>query len=248
MCSMNRAYWNAVAGDYEREVLSVFDHDTEGLVCARITAAGAANPDGCAADLGCGVGKFTPLLARMFAHVEACDSSERCLAATRARCLESSNVSFQQFDLSRDPAPFAPVDFVLCVNVLIMPSLDERLRAWRAVTNQVKHGGTLLLVAPSLESVQFAHFQTLEACLGEGDSCEEAIRRSVPDSLDSTHMHQGVHALDGLPTKHYLREELMQMLPDHEFDVMELIKLDYQPDTSNVSTGPWDWLVLARRR
>ena len=245
---MNRAYWDVVADDYEREVLSVFDHDTEGLVCTRIAAAGILAPRGSAADLGCGVGKFTGHVASAFAHVHACDSSEPCLAATRTRCNGHSNISFQQFDLTRDPAPFPPVDFALCVNVLIMPSLDERMRAWRTVTNQVAHLGTLLLVVPSLESVQFEHFRKLEARLGAGDSCSEAIRNSAPDNMVAADMHQGVHPLDGLPTKHYLREELEQMLPDHEFDVTELIKLEYSSESPAKSAGPWDWLVVARRR
>lgn len=245
---MNRDYWDEVAGDYERQVLSVFDHDTEGLVCARITAAGVMAPGGTAADLGCGVGKFTAHVANAFVHVWACDSSEQCLTATRARCDGYSNVGFQRFDLTRDPAPFSPVDFALCVNVLIMPSLDERMRAWRAVTNQVVHRGTLLLVVPSLESVQFEHFRNLEARLGEGDSCSEAILNSTPAGMVASEMRQGVHPLEGLPTKHYLREELEQMLPDHEFDVTELIKLEYRAESPTHSVGPWDWLVVARRR
>lgn len=245
---MNRVYWDAVAGDYEREVLSVFDHDTEGLVCSRIADAGIMAPGGNAADLGCGVGKFTAHVADAFVHVHACDSSETCLAATRARCVGRSNISFQQFDLTRDPSPFSPVDFALCVNVLIMPSLDERMRAWRAVTNQVAHRGTLLLVVPSLESVQFEHFRDLEARLGEGDTCSEAIRNSAPEGMVASDMRMGVHPLDGLPTKHYLREELEQMLPDHEFDVMELIKLEYRSESPETTPGPWDWLVTARRR
>ena len=133
---MNRAYWDAVAENYEREVLSVFDHDAAGMVRARIVAAGAAQPGGRAADLGCGVGKFTPLLADAFAHVVACDRSERGLAVARAGCAAHSNVSFSCFDLACDAPPFAPVEFALCVNVLIMPDLDERLRAWRAARAQ----------------------------------------------------------------------------------------------------------------
>jgi hypothetical protein len=57
-----------------------------------------------------------------------------------------------------------------------------------------------------------------------------------------------VHPLEGLPTKHYLREELEQMLPDHEFDVTELIKLEYASESPTNSGGQWDWLVVARRR
>jgi SAM-dependent methyltransferase len=242
---MNRAYWDAVATDYEREVLSVFDHDTEGLVRARIDAAGAAFPGGRAADLGCGIGKFTLLLAQAFARVHACDRSVRGLQEARARCHLQNNVDFWQFDLACDPVPFEPVEFALCVNVLIMPALDERMRAWRAVTNQVAHGGILTLVVPSLESVQYGYFSALEACLHDGISCAESLRRCAPLDDAVADLHQGVHRLDGLRTKHYLREELESMLPAHEFDLTELVKLEY----GSVAAPPsWDWLVSARRR
>jgi SAM-dependent methyltransferase len=242
---MNPAYWETVAADYDREVLSVFDHDTAGLVQARVIAAGRAAPGGRAADIGCGVGKFTTLLAAAFVHVHACDRSARGLAETRARCRAWDNVTFSCFDLAGDAVPFAPVEFVLCVNVLIMPSLDERMRAWRAVTNQVAHGGSMLLVVPSVESVQFGYFSALDACLHAGTSCAESVRRCEPGNTSVADLHQGVHLLDGLRTKHYLREELERMLPAHEFDVQELVKLEYD---SGVAAVPWDWLVVARRR
>lgn len=265
---MNRAYWDRVAGNYDNSVLSVFNHDTAGLVSSRLAAAGAARPDSTAADLGCGVGKFTPLLARAFERVHACDLSPRGIAATRLCCEPFSNVRFWELDLARDPMPFAPVDFVLCVNLLIMPGLDERLRAWRAVTNQLAHDGTLLLVVPSVESVHYGYYRALESGLCAGHSCATSLRASAPSQGSLSDLHQGVHRLSGLRTKHYLREELEWMLPAHELDLLELVKLEYRPgpagvdsvatadcasaDPPGTSAGEepvaWDWLVVARRR
>lgn len=253
--AMNRAYWETVAANYEREVLSVFDCDADGLVCSRIASAGAAAPVGHAADLGCGVGKFTPCLAQAFARVEACDLSARAVEETRTRCRSHHNVDVRRHDLAGAPLPFAPVAFVLCVNVLIMPALDVRRRAWRAVTNQVERGGELLLVVPALESAHFTCFRALEAFLDEGFSCAESIRRAAPGRDSAADLRQGVHRLDGLRTKHYLREELEWLLQTHEFDVTEVLKLEYRTGVAgreNPGAGsgprPWDWLVTARRR
>ena len=58
-------------------------------------------------------------------------------------------------------------------------------------------------------------------------------------------LHQGVHLLDGLRPKHYLREELERILHAHEFDVTEVVKLEYDSDSGS---PPWNWLVVARRR
>jgi hypothetical protein len=57
-----------------------------------------------------------------------------------------------------------------------------------------------------------------------------------------------VHPLDGVATKHYLGSELELMLDDHEFDVTELLKLEYESPAPARSPWPWDWLVTARRR
>lgn len=245
---MNRDYWDRVAVDYESQVLSVFDQDAEGLVRAAITAVGNGSPAASAADLGCGVGKFVPILAEAFGTVEACDLSGLALERARSRCKALPNVRFCRLDLVSDPVPFEPVDFVLCVNVLLMSSLDQNLRAWRAVTNQVKEGGRLLLVVPSLESIHLERYREVEARLREGDSCLEALQQSLPAAATAPDLHQGVHTLDGLPTRHYLREELEAMLDDHGFCVESLRKLAYAPGPDGGMQHSWDWLVLAARR
>ncbi len=247
--SMNRAYWDSVAEDYDRAVLSVFDHDPRRLVASRIKSASEEmQGEGRAADLGCGVVKFLPLLANAFKEVEACDFSPRSLEQARARCRSVSNVTIRNVDLASERLPFEPVDFVLCVNVLIMPELDERLRAWRAVTNQVARGGMLLLIVPSLESAQMEVFRDLAVRLDEGQSCAEAIRAGRPPAATVDHLQFGVRTLNGQPTKHYLRVELASMLSGHEFDVAEIVELAYPSEAEGVAPGAWDWLALARRR
>jgi SAM-dependent methyltransferase len=253
---MNRAYWETVAADYDNAVLSVYDHDTAGAVRACIEA--AANHSARAADLGCGVGKFTPLLAQHFAHVEACDLSDRGAAETRVRCRDLDNVTVRRLNLAGAPLPFAPVALVLCVNVLIMPALDARRRAWRAVTNQVDHGGRLILVVPSVESAHYGQFRELESSLDGGCTCAEALDRTRQPRRSARDLGQGVHRLRGLRTKHYLREELEWLLAAHEMEVEEIAKLEFDPA---LAAGPgdqvrgvgelpahWDWLVVARRQ
>ncbi|EDY83059.1 Methyltransferase domain family [Verrucomicrobiia bacterium DG1235] len=245
---MNRAYWDGVSKNYRGEVLSVYHHDHLHLVQNRIASAGKSQPAARAADLGCGVGHFTPALAKAFAHVDACDLSSNGVDATRQICSPFPNVTVHQLDLATDLVPFEPVDFALCVNVLIMPSLDERLRAWRAVTNQVASGGTLLLVVPSLESVQMELFRAVDAHIEDGQSCAEAQHHGHTQSATIKELQQGVHQLDGLPTKHYLRAELEDMLPAHEFDIQELLKIDYPAEPQASLAPSWDWLALAKRR
>lgn len=250
---MDRAYWDAVGEDYESEIFSVRDHDTAGLVAGHI--ARHADPDHTAADLGCGVGKFTPLLAESFGQVHACDLSPKLLAQARRACTGHTNVEFRQTNLGRDPHPFDPVDFVLCVNVLIMAGLNARMGALRAVTAQVKHGGHLVLVTPSTESMLYTQFRRIDWCLREGMDCDEALRDSLPSHGSIRNLHQGIRPIEGVPTKHHLKEELLVLLRGHEMDVLSVEKVTYpwttefdNPPEWMDGPHPWDWLVVARRK
>jgi SAM-dependent methyltransferase len=198
-----------------------------------------------AADLGCGLGFFCVDLAQYFDHVEACDFSAKSLTLASKRCEGLANIDFHKIDLSIDEIPFAPVDFVLCVNVLIMPDIDQLLRTWRTVTNQVKESGKLLIVVPSLESIHLQRWATIQDELESGRNAQIALQESFPIHSDARNLHQGVHLLDEQPTKHYLKEELEKMLHLHHFDVLRTEKLNYFPSSEPETT--WDWLVVAQR-
>lgn len=251
--TMDQAYWDAVSADYDSEIFSVLDNDTGGLIAGHIARLGGGEL--IAADLGCGTGKFTPLLARAFGRVHACDLSANLLARARHVCRDFDNVDFLQTDLGRVAHPFDPVDFVLCVNVLIMAGLDARMGALRAVTAQVKSGGHLLLVTPSTESMLYTQFRRIDWCLREGMDCDVAIRDSVPVRGSVRDLHQGIRPIDGMPTKHHLREELLVLLRGHEMEILSIEKLTYpwttefrDPPSWMEGPHPWDWLVLARRK
>lgn len=243
-----QAEWDALAADYERSVLSVFDCDREGAVKAAIEAACTRFPNGRAADLGCGVGKFLPALAAHFASVEACDFSPHALARAKDDCRELDGIAFHEVDLRSDGMPFEPVDCVLCVNVLHMPDLDERLRAWRAVTNQVAFGGTLILVLPSLEAVKREQFRELETHLEAGASCADALEAVIAEGAVASDLYQGIHRLDGIRTKHYLADELGDLLAQHQFSVESMQRLPYRHPASGRALPFEDWLVVANRR
>ncbi len=246
--SMNRSYWDRVSEDYQREILSVFDNDLHGTVEEKIAATALAYPGGRAADLGCGIGRFTPLLADTFEAVEACDYSKVGLKKTKSRCRSRRNVAFYEVDLVRDAVPFEPVDCVLCVNVLIMPSLGKRLRAWRSVVNQVATGGTLLLVVPSYESAQMEFYRAIKSRLERGEKSAVAIRKSIDERATVSDMRMGVLQLDGVRTKHYFRDEVESMVEDREFELRATLKVEYAIEPGDKEATSWDWMVVARRR
>ena len=244
---MDLAYWNRISENYQSEVLSVFDNDIHGLVEEKIAEAGIAYPNGQAADIGCGVGRFLPTLADMFASIHACDLSSVGIRKAKRRASKRDNIRFHEVDLSTESLPFPPVDFVLCVNVLIMPALAQRRRAWETVLNQVSEGGTILLVVPSAESIQMEYIQSVEAELVHGSDCQSAMRNSVFEKASTQDLRLGVHQLDGVRTKHYLMEELLQLLCSRRFEIQETRKLRYPPQGPGLPES-WDWLIVAQRR
>ena len=104
-----------------------------------------------------------------------------------------------------------------------------------------------MLVVPSLESVQMEFYRSIATRLDEGEGCGEAVRNSIDERALATDLRMGVFQLDGVRTKHYLKDEVKQMLRDHEFELEEVSKLKY-PQDEDTSFSPWDWLVVARRR
>lgn len=250
---MNRAYWDDLAASYDEQIFSVFRADDDGVLAGIIAEHGA--PHRTATDLGCGPGQITPLLARHFGAVNACDISHRLLDQARAECAEHDNVAFHHFDLATgELPPFAPANFVLCVNVLLSANLTVRERLWDQMASQVAEGGTLVLVVPSHESALYTNFRRLDWHVRAGLEADEAIRHSLAREGNVAQLEHGVRGIEGVKTKHYLREEILVQLADRSLQVEQITKLTYDWDIEFPDPPPWmgvphpwNWLVIARR-
>ena len=244
---MDLAYWDKTLQNYAAEVVSVYDLDAEQVVAKLIHQLACSGGSQSAADLGCGIGQFTELLSGFYDRVESCDFSMQGLRLTQERCARNDHIYYHQLDLTTDPVPFNPVDLVLCINVLMMPSLDERLRAWRTVTNQVRQGGHLLLVVPAIESILMERHCALGDELHEGNSCQNSLDSTLPEETTVIDLHQGVHMIDSVRTKHYLKHELKAIVEDHQFTIQQIKPLRYRPAEHAQDLDTWDWLILAQR-
>ncbi|WP_221031582.1 class I SAM-dependent methyltransferase [Actomonas aquatica] len=250
---MNRAYWEELSDDYEKQIFSVLGHDRKRQLAALIER----HADGLktAADLGCGPGQITPLLARSCGRVHACDISDGLLDQARAACVDFDNVVYHRHDLARgDPLPFPPSDLVLCVNVILTADLEKRERLWEQVTGAVATGGTLLLVLPSHESALYTNFRRLDWHVRSGLEADDAIRHSFDREGNVPQLEHGVRGIEGVKTKHFLREEIIVQLADRSLTVDTVEKLPYSwnvefPDPPDWLSAPypWNWLVVAHR-
>ncbi|ADE53144.1 class I SAM-dependent methyltransferase [Coraliomargarita akajimensis] len=244
---MDLSYWDKTLQNYAAEIVSVYDLDADCVVTSLIRRLARSGASDSAADLGCGIGQFTQFLSSCYDRVESCDFSSQGLQLTQERCASLQHIHYHQLDLTSDPVPFNPVDLVLCINVLMMPSMDERLRAWRTVSNQVRQSGHLILVVPAVESIMMERHCELGQQLHEGHSCQDSLEATLPEHSTAMDFHQGVYIIDRVRTKHYLKHELIAMLNDHQFNIQQIQPLRYRAAGQTQDLDTWDWLILAQR-
>jgi 2-polyprenyl-3-methyl-5-hydroxy-6-metoxy-1,4-benzoquinol methylase len=251
---MDVKYWNEVAENYDHEIFDVLAHDKGSLISERIEDFASAAKK--AADLGCGIGKFLPILSGGFGHVYAYDISEKCLEQAREKCSGLSNIDYLLADLSKKKIKLPKVDFVLCVNSIIMPSMVKRFRYLRAISDHLNAEGHMILVVPSFESAIFSKIRRIEWHMRRGVSYGAAVMAvwSANNRQKTSHLQQGIVNIDNVPTKHYLKEELRATLRDFGFEIHEFLRIEYGWETEFSDPPhwmkepfPWDWLVTARK-
>lgn len=246
--------WQKAAHDYEGEVLSVFENDHKGKIKALIKRFGNNREQ--ATDLGCGVGKFLPLLAGNFGEVHACDYSRAMLESAQTRHGKLGNITFSECDLRKSPPNVPASDFVLCVNVLITSSLAERELMWQNLAQSVRKGGHVALVIPSLESALLARHRLVEWNLRDGQPPARALQTGFgkTDSGNSSVARGGILDCAGISTKHYLQTEISATARRFHFHDRGSEKIEYPWNTEFHSPPrwmrdpfPWDWLALLEK-
>ena len=252
---MEASDWKAAASNYESEVGSVYDRDRKRKVRALIERYGW--PHRSAVDLGCGPGKFLPLLCKSFGAVHGCDYSEAMLAAAADRASKADNLTLERCDLRRRAPSNQPADFALCVNTLIPSALAGREKMWSHAADAIKPGGRMALVVPALESALLARHRLVEWNLRSGVSANKAMTESFDDTDPDARSiaRGGLMDAGGVTTKHYLREEIESTAARHGMCVESCEKIEYRwstefqdPPRWMRAPYPWDWLALLIKR
>jgi ubiquinone/menaquinone biosynthesis C-methylase UbiE len=251
LCEMKREYWNNLACRYEDEIFSVLHYDRKQLVLRQIRKLGATGK--IAGDYGCGIGHFLPYLSASFQKVFAIDISRGLIAKAKKKCSHLTNVSYIKADLAAKGLRLANAHFILSVNTLIMPSLVARLRILDVMARRILKNGHLVLVVPSLESAMLTCFRLIQMNLRDGYSPASAVRARF-EKNSYYRLRQGIVPIDNVPTKHYLKEELVALLERRDLRIIKISKIEYQWNTEFESPPrwmkapfPWDWLVVAQK-
>jgi len=250
---MDEKYWDTVALDYDGEIFSSVANDTDDVIVSAIARFSRKNAVAC--DFGCGVGKFLPILANSFRHVHGIDISDRLLAQARSNCRAFENIMFYKNDLSKIVAKLKEIDFALCVNVAIMACCKTRAKIFKTISGSLRKKSHLVLVVPSLESALLADYRLLQwnrkAGLSEAEALWEFEDLGDDDDLS---LRQGLVDINGVATKHYLKEELIAMFEDLSLEIVTIEKVQYawdtefdQPPKWMEEPYPWDWLAILKK-
>jgi hypothetical protein len=137
--------------------------------------------------------------------------------------------------------------------VLIMPSDALRDGILKRLAGMLRRGGGLMLLVPSLESSLYAHARRAEWLRrSPGARVPSATTLTGPSGRD---VLRGILGIDGVRTKHWLREELVVALTAAGFKGVAVDKVEYGWDTEFAEPPrwmkepwPWDWVAVGRRR
>ncbi len=250
---MDKKYWEKVARDYDGEIFDSLASDRNGTILGHLERIGKrVGKKGTACDFGCGVGKYLPALARNVGVVHATDLSDECVRQARAACGHLKNVTIHQGDLSVLTHTVGQVDFVLCTNVLIMPSEKMRAGILKRLAAAVKPGGSLLLLVPAMESALYAHARRAEWL--QRSPKARVIASTTYTGVGGKDLFNGILGIGKVRTKHWLKEELVSVLGVKGFVVEAVDKAEYDwktefhtPPRWMRDPYPWDWIVVARR-
>lgn len=241
---MDVAYWDTMSEAFDEEIFNSLKQDVRGVIRGAIE--GVASPRKKVMDLGCGVGRYLPLLSGAFGEVHAADWSPGCVHQAARLAAQLPNVKVAL------PSAYAGEEWtgrfgvVTAINVLLDPREQRRAALLTKIRRLLAPRGFLVLVVPSLEAIVYADAVRRTFAPRRRSLYEFAIPASKRDP--------GILLIEGVPYKHWVGEELQLALREAGFRPGALARVEYSWETEVVAPPrprdpvlPWDWLVVARR-
>ncbi len=250
---MKQKYWDALAKNFSTDVLEISDCDLDGVILKTASRLGGKKKQ--AVDFGCGAGAVTRAVAPYFGAVLGLDFSKDLLA--RARDLtRAANISYEWADLGAARAKRYPCDVAFCANVLIADDAKLRERIARNVIRNVKKGGAAVFIAPSFESALRVYQVAFNCQIKDGVARDLALRDVkgwIREEIAS--LPEGVVRVGGVKTKHYMADELSELLERCSLSDIALSRVSYpwsemldNAPRNLKSAPPWDWMAVGFKR
>ena len=215
-------HWNKVAPVYQQDVLDVFRSERDGVLPKYFKK--YRNKKHLAIDFGCGVGNGFEFIAPYFKKVIAVDISQECLNLAQERGYP--NIEFQRCDLTDPTLNLPKADFGTCVNVAILPEVEQNKRIIENVSRHLKRNGHAIFVIPSLDSMIFSAWRIIDLYRKEKtpvsqipDTDLDGFKGPIKDIL------QGIVHIEGVATKHFTRPEIDVVFPECGLKVLAVEKI-----------------------
>ena len=238
----DRGYWDNMAASWDDEIFNSLHHDKFGIIAEELRRSARAARS--VADFGCGTGNYLPFLSRLFEHVHGFERSRPCVAMAQALVGGLGHVAVHPASAGA-LRRFGRFDVVLCANVAVHPSLRARQGILRSVRSLLAPGGRLILIVPALESARMVAAAERSAPGGQAGGAGD---------WDADSHAGGVVTIEGMPYKHYGKEELRWFLKQLGFAVLRIRRVKYSWGSQGVratpdirDTLPWDWIAVGRR-
>jgi ubiquinone/menaquinone biosynthesis C-methylase UbiE/DNA-binding transcriptional ArsR family regulator len=135
----SQAFFGKVAGEWDQVRNELFGRGFTGQALL-----GLLPREWVVADVGCGTGNASEIIAPWVQRVIAVDRSEPMLAAARARLAGLGNVEFVLGDVDRLPFKDGRVDAAVCI--LVLHHVEDPAGAAREMARIVRPGGLVLVV------------------------------------------------------------------------------------------------------
>ncbi|MEP7347217.1 MAG: class I SAM-dependent methyltransferase [Gemmatimonadaceae bacterium] len=229
---------------FDEEIFNSLKQDVRGVIRGAIE--GVSSPRKRVMDLGCGVGRYLPLLSGQFGEVHATDWSPGCVRHASQVAKRLPNVRVALPKSYGGPEWTGRFGVVTAINVLFDPRERRRVALLSEIRRLLTPRGSLVLVVPSLEAIVYADAVRRTCAPRRPSLYEFAIPASKRDP--------GILLIEGVPYKHWVGEELQLVLRNAGFRPGPLARVEYKWETEVVApprprelAPPWDWLVVARR-
>jgi SAM-dependent methyltransferase len=135
----SRAFFGRIGGEWDELRQTLYGQDFTAFALL-----GLLDERWVVADIGCGTGNATDLLAPLVKSVIAIDREPAMLDAARKRLAGRRNVEFRQGDLSDLPVRSGEID--TAVAMLVMHHVPDPQDAVKEIARATKRGGVLLVV------------------------------------------------------------------------------------------------------
>lgn len=247
---MDRTYWEKIAPEYNTEIFDVLQNDKKGIILSAIKK--FASKKKTVMDIGCAIGKWLPALSPAFKKVYAIDISNENLKIAQKLYPEFTNIAYSRVDMSDAKLKIKKCDAAICINAILSGTQHKRNIFFSNLKKCVKKNGSLILVIPSLESAMLTSI-IRQRWDPDKDAPDFLSKRKPKEQLKN--LLQGNTSIDGVPHKHYLKEELLLLLNNEGFtvDMFQKIEYDWTTEFRNPpkwlkEPRPWDWMVVVKKK